>query len=40
MIDGRPPREIVAERIWTAVSERLHPERARVAASATESAAP
>ena len=33
-IDGRPPRDIVAERIWTAVSERLHPERARVAESA------
>ena len=36
VIDGRPPRDIVADRIWTAVSERLHPERARV----TESAAP
>ena len=34
VIDGRPPRDVVAERIWTAVSERLHPERARVAESA------
>jgi len=34
VIDGRPPRDIVAERIWTAVSERLHPEGARVAESA------
>ena len=29
-----PPRDIVAERIWTAVEQRLHPERARVAESA------
>jgi dTMP kinase len=34
IIDGRPPRDIVAERIWTAVSERLHPERARMAEGA------
>jgi dTMP kinase len=34
VIDGRPPRDIVAERIWTAVSERLHPERARMAEGA------
>ncbi|HZQ13309.1 MAG TPA: dTMP kinase [Pseudolabrys sp.] len=34
LIDGRPPRDVVAERIWTAVSERLHPERAVVAESA------
>jgi dTMP kinase len=34
VIDGRPPRDIVAERIWTAVSERLHPGRARVAEGA------
>ncbi len=33
VIDGRPPRDIVAQRIWTAVSERLHPEKARVAES-------
>jgi dTMP kinase len=40
MIDGRPPRDVVAERIWTAVAERLHPDEARVAANATESASP
>jgi dTMP kinase len=34
LIDGRPPRDIVAERIWTAISERLHPERAIVAEGA------
>jgi len=34
VIDGRPPRDVVAERIWMAVSERLHPDRARVAESA------
>ena len=39
MIDGRAPREIVAERIWTAVAERLQPERARVG-EREESAAP
>lgn len=36
VIDGRAPREVVAERIWQVVTERLHPERAR----ATEGAAP
>jgi len=36
IVDGRAPRDVVAERIWTAVKERLHPERARM----TESAAP
>jgi dTMP kinase len=36
MVDGRPPRDVVAKHIWDAVRERLHPERARV----TESAAP
>jgi hypothetical protein len=34
VIDGRPPRDVVAERIWTAVKDRLHPERARIAESA------
>ncbi len=34
VIDGRPPRDIVAERIWTAVSERLQPGHALVAESA------
>jgi dTMP kinase len=34
VIDGRPPRDVVAERIWTTVSERLHPERAHMAESA------
>ncbi len=36
LVDGRPPRDVVARRIWDAVSERLHPERV----AATESAAP
>ncbi len=40
MMDGRPPRDIVAERIWTAVSERLHPDKMRPAAASAESAAP
>ena len=35
VIDGRPPRDVVAERIWVAVSERLHPKRARLAESAS-----
>jgi len=26
VIDGRAPRDVVAERIWTVVVERLHPE--------------
>jgi len=34
MVDGRPPRDVVAERIWAAVKQRLHPERARAAESA------
>jgi len=34
VIDGRPPRDVVAERIWTAVGQRLHPERALVAEGA------
>jgi dTMP kinase len=25
VVDGRAPREVVAERIWTIVEERLHP---------------
>jgi dTMP kinase len=34
VVDGRPPRDVVAERIWSTVKERLHPERMRVAESA------
>jgi hypothetical protein len=26
VIDGRAPRDVVAERIWSVVRERLHPE--------------
>ena len=37
VIDGRAPREVVAERIWTAVEQRLHPGLERLAA---ETAAP
>jgi dTMP kinase len=33
VMDGRPPRDVVAERIWTAVVQRLHPEPVRVAES-------
>ena len=29
VVDGRAPREVVAERIWTAVEERLYPARRR-----------
>jgi len=36
IVDGRAPKEVVAERIWATVKERLHPERVRT----TESAAP
>jgi hypothetical protein len=25
VIDGRAPREVVAERIWSTVEQRLHP---------------
>jgi dTMP kinase len=35
VIDGRPPRDVVADRIWAVVAERLHPERARMAEGAT-----
>jgi len=31
VIDGRPPRDVVSERIWSIVQERLHPEPAGVA---------
>ena len=34
LVDGRPPRDVVARRIWDAVSERLHPERVTMAESA------
>lgn len=34
VVDGRAPKEVVEQRIWTAVTERLHPERERVAESA------
>ncbi|MGH6663542.1 MAG: dTMP kinase [Pseudolabrys sp.] len=37
VIDGRAPREVVAERIWTTVEQRLHPGLERLAA---ETAAP
>jgi dTMP kinase len=33
VIDGRPPRDVVAERIWATVVKRLHPEGAPVAES-------
>jgi dTMP kinase len=34
MMDGRAPKDVVAERILSVVTERLHPERARLAESA------
>ena len=37
VIDGRAPREVVAERIWTTIEARLHPGLERLAA---ETAAP
>jgi len=36
VIDGRPPRDVVAERIWEIVDRRLHPAKARL----SEGAAP
>ena len=35
LVDGRAPREVVAERIWTAVEQRLHPGLEQLAATAT-----
>jgi len=35
IIDGRPPRDVVAGRIWRVVEERLHPGHARAAESTT-----
>ena len=35
IIDGRAPREVVAERIWTTVEKRLHPGLERLAAATT-----
>jgi dTMP kinase len=35
VVDGRPPRDVVAENIWRIVTERLHPERARATEGAT-----
>ena len=35
IIDGRAPREVVAERIWATVEQRLHPEPERLAAAPT-----
>ncbi len=34
-IDGRAPREVVADRIWTTVEQRLHPAAERLAATTT-----
>jgi dTMP kinase len=34
VIDGRPPRDVVSERIWAIVNERLHPQVQRVAENA------
>lgn len=34
VVDGRPPRDVVAKRIWQMVVERLHPERVQVAEGA------
>ncbi len=34
VIDGRPPRDVVAERIWTAVIERLYPQPERISEDA------
>ena len=35
VIDGRAPRAVVAERIWSAVEQRLHPELQRLTAETT-----
>jgi dTMP kinase len=37
VVDGRAPREVVADRIWSIVQERLHPERAE---EVTDTSAP
>jgi dTMP kinase len=34
IVDGRPPRDVVAERIWATVQERLQPDHNRVAENA------
>ena len=34
LVDGRAPREVVSERIWTAVEQRLHPGLEHLAATA------
>lgn len=34
VVDGRPPRDVVAKHIWQMVVERLHPERVQVAEGA------
>jgi dTMP kinase len=36
VIDGRPPRDVVAERIWAAVIERLYPQQQRVSEDAPQ----
>ena len=35
LVDGRAPREVVSERNWTAVEQRLHPGLEKLAATAT-----
>ena len=35
LVDGRAPREVVSERIWAAVEQRLHPGLEQLAATAT-----
>jgi dTMP kinase len=35
VVDGRAPRDVVAERIWATVQQRLHPEPAQLAERAT-----
>ena len=34
MVDGRAPRDVVADRIWDVVKQRLHPEKTHLAARA------
>ena len=36
VVDGRPPRDVVAERIWVAVEQRLHPQMQSVQAKGVQ----
>ena len=39
VVDGRPPRDVVAERIWATVDQRLHPQSQDTQAQAAQAEA-